>query len=498
MQLIELGQDWTFDFAVRTGDGPPEDADSLPTVPNTKTQVDGVQTALTATVTQLEDNTATDIPGLYQVAVDISGRSVNEVITVVVDVTLDSVNQSSVFTATIVPAQRGTDSANTVVPLAAAVDQAEHDATQADIAALNDLAIADVQTAMTNQGYTSALATELDGLDPKLTAALYSDGIFIDLTSGTAGTGALVGTQALPSSNITDAITIAAAQGLTVFKFVGSIGSLSFSSANITALNTIGPRFLALTPTTVDFSATGAPHTLGTWSFEGPFQIDTANVGIMLVVDFRNIESIDVDAATALWEVDIFGSRVFGNINRLNSSARSIRLINCFSAEDATLTVSAPTFISDWEFQTYRWVGDLFLEGFVNPGVGVDATIDMLGGTLNVDATNTEADRIRVTGIGNVTGAEAANVQDDRVTIPSASDISDSVWQAVLSTVSAASGDAAETLRTLEKIFTNDATVVDIGGGINQVTVFDDDGTTVLRRMNVSADGLTRDVIVGG
>lgn len=81
---------------------------------------------------------------------------------------------------------------------------------------------------------------------------------------------------------------------------------------------------------------------------------------------------------------------------------------------------------------------------------------------------------------------------------PTVAAIASEVWQTVLSTASAGSGDAAETLRTLEKIFTNDATVVDIGGGTNQVTIFDDDGTTVLRRMNVSADGLTRDVVVGG
>jgi hypothetical protein len=42
---------------------------------------------------------------------------------------------------------------------------AEHDATQAAVAALNDLAIADIQTAMTNQGYTTGRAPGLDNLD---------------------------------------------------------------------------------------------------------------------------------------------------------------------------------------------------------------------------------------------------------------------------------------------------------------------------------------------
>ena len=42
---------------------------------------------------------------------------------------------------------------------------AEHDATQAAIAALNDISIADVQTALTNQGYTAARAILIDNLD---------------------------------------------------------------------------------------------------------------------------------------------------------------------------------------------------------------------------------------------------------------------------------------------------------------------------------------------
>lgn len=46
--------------------------------------------------------------------------------------------------------------------------QAEHDATQAAIAALNDLSQADVQTAMDAQGYTSVRAALLDNLDDQI------------------------------------------------------------------------------------------------------------------------------------------------------------------------------------------------------------------------------------------------------------------------------------------------------------------------------------------
>lgn len=57
-----------------------------------------------------------------------------------------------------------------VVPMDAATSQAEHDATQAAIAALNNISIADVQTALTNQGYTGARALLLDNLDAAISS----------------------------------------------------------------------------------------------------------------------------------------------------------------------------------------------------------------------------------------------------------------------------------------------------------------------------------------
>lgn len=67
-------------------------------------------------------------------------------------------------------------SRNAVVPMDATTSQAEHDVTQtalgvnlAAIAALNNLSIADVQAAMTAQGYTVARAPLLDNLDAAIT-----------------------------------------------------------------------------------------------------------------------------------------------------------------------------------------------------------------------------------------------------------------------------------------------------------------------------------------
>ena len=69
-----------------------------------------------------------------------------------------------------------------VVPMDAATSQAEHDATQAAIGALNDLSIADVQTALTNQGYTAARALLLDNLD----AAISSRNAVTPMTAATS------------------------------------------------------------------------------------------------------------------------------------------------------------------------------------------------------------------------------------------------------------------------------------------------------------------------
>lgn len=52
----------------------------------------------------------------------------------------------------------------------------------AAIAALNDLSIADVQTALTNQGYTAARATNLDNLDAAITAVLAAISSLNDLS----------------------------------------------------------------------------------------------------------------------------------------------------------------------------------------------------------------------------------------------------------------------------------------------------------------------------
>jgi len=79
-------------------------------------------------------------------------------------------------------------------PADESLQQAAHTQTQTDIAALNNLAIADVQTALTNQGYTIARAPNLDNLDAAITTRSdfdeTTDPVELLDTGGTAGTSA--------------------------------------------------------------------------------------------------------------------------------------------------------------------------------------------------------------------------------------------------------------------------------------------------------------------
>lgn len=76
----------------------------------------------------------------------------------------------------------------------ATTNQTEHDATQTAIGLLNDLAIADIQTAMTAQGYTAARALLLDFLDAAITSRPTAAEIDTYLTvTASHGVGSWVG-----------------------------------------------------------------------------------------------------------------------------------------------------------------------------------------------------------------------------------------------------------------------------------------------------------------
>jgi hypothetical protein len=134
---------------------------------------------------------------------------------------------------------------------------AQHTATQNAITALNDLAIADIQTALTNQGYTAARAPNLDNLDTTISsrsshsAADAADSVWDEALSGHTGAGttgeaqnrldAEVSTRSAPGDAmdlITDAVdnTTLATSAVNEVRDAILTDSTSFNGADIAAI----------------------------------------------------------------------------------------------------------------------------------------------------------------------------------------------------------------------------------------------------------------------
>ena len=94
---------------------------------------------------------------------------------------------------------------------------AAHAATQALITALNDISIADVQTALTNQGYTVARATNLDNLDAAISSiataiAALNDISIADVQTALDNQGYTAARAAFLDEPISDPKTLTAAE----------------------------------------------------------------------------------------------------------------------------------------------------------------------------------------------------------------------------------------------------------------------------------------------
>lgn len=67
----------------------------------------------------------------------------------------------------------------------------------------------------------------------------------------------------------------------------------------------------------------------------------------------------------------------------------------------------------------------------------------------------------------------------------------DDVWQDVLATLDL----GVATIDTVHNGLYNDSTVVDVGGGVREITVFDDGGVgggVIIAKVSIAADGLSR------
>lgn len=314
----------------------------------------------------------------------------------------------------------------------ATTDQIEHDATQAAIAAL--------PTAPSAAVVADAVWDELLPTHTTATSAgdvvnriAYQGAIWIALDSGAAGTGLYLGTPGAPVNNISDAITIGAARGLTTFRFIDSESTtLTLTSANVTSLSAIAATMIATGIVNIEGSATGAPHTITAVTFQGPWRFGSARFAYGNCV-FEDCSAVDFAAGASFLGNTFRRCALAGTINGASSLSGANTFIDCSSAPDGTELVldGDPTTILLIDM-FYRFSGNIRITN-LNAVAGTRWIVDLLGGsvTINTAQGNTQPARATIRGIGNLLGTAASGVIDERLDIPTAGENADAVWDEV-------------------------------------------------------------------
>jgi len=310
----------------------------------------------------------------------------------------------------------------------------------------------------------------------------YNGVVSIDTSGGgTTGTVFPIGTDSVPVNNLADALTIATDNNFSRFRIRGSV-TLTAATGNSIWEGFGGQSSLDL----------GGQDVSGTEFMN--LRISGTQVTPSSLVRFDDCNFVGpVTNFTGIASNCLFGSMI-------TLATGNIGLYSCQSevagGVSPILDLNGQTGL-DVVIRNYN--GGLQL----NNGTQSDTvmSIGLNTGKVTFDATFTAASDVQVRGVGTVVNNGSVPDGDgatiDTTGLLSKNGIALRVWDELLS-LHATSGSAGETLRTLEKIFTNDAIVAFNGGtGENEVTIYDDDGITVLRKMSVTTDGLTRTVLVG-
>jgi len=145
---------------------------------------------------------------------------------------------------------------------------AEHNTTQAAIAALNNLSIADVQTALTNQGYTAGRAVNLDNLDAAISSL--NDLSIADVQTALTNQGYTAGRAALLDnlSDLDAAISsvlsaIGALNDLSQADVQAAMTAQGYTTVRAALLDNLDGAISAV-PSAVD-SVLSAAHGSGSW-----------------------------------------------------------------------------------------------------------------------------------------------------------------------------------------------------------------------------------------
>jgi hypothetical protein len=139
----------------------------------------------------------------------------------------------------------------------------------AAISALNDLSIADIQTALTNQGYTAARAIKLDNLDKAISAL--NDLSIADIQTALTNQGYTAGRAALLdnlNASISSVLTaIAALNDLSIADVQSAMTAQGYTALRAALIDNLDLA-ISLIPAAVDLILTAA-HGAGSWQTGG-------------------------------------------------------------------------------------------------------------------------------------------------------------------------------------------------------------------------------------
>lgn len=283
-------------------------------------------------------------------------------------------------------------------------------------------------------------------------------GVTVDTVNGIAGTAFPIGTPRQPVSNVQDAVAIAQSRGMYILYIVGNL-TLD-TGDNVQQMIIVGQTPI-LSTLTINPGANVAGTTIVQATVQGTMDGDA------LLQDCF-VEDLDMFDGT-MHRCLLFGTVTLGNGVQAN----------ILNASDGTAGLAVPTIDLGGAGQSLilrEYSGGIQLQ---NKTGTEDVSLDVRSGRILVDDTVVNGDII-LRGLGKwqnkSTYAGGANVIDEMVDAVVINDI-----QGKVQLVKALSGNRVE--------------LVPLGGGINRVDVYDDDGVTILRQMTVNDANTSRQVV---
>lgn len=291
---------------------------------------------------------------------------------------------------------------------------------------------------------SSATLQELENLQ----FASFNGGVTVDLTSSFSGTVFPIGTFESPVNNFTDALTIASTRGFKAIFIIGDATidsgltydgfifrgeSVSNSTLTITAsASVVGCVFERATLTgTLDGSSNATECSIATLTFVSGILIDCLLIGPITL-----------------------------------SGAGTAHLLNCWSGVTGANTPIIDMGGGGKALALRNYNGGIELR---NHAVPEDISIDLNSGHIILDSTITDGTFI-IRGIGKLTDNSTGSAVVDDLDLIQGKDI-----------------------RLIRQMLSGNATIT--GTDPFTVTVFDEDGVTVLKTFTIPASGLTRTTV---